>query len=99
MGFLLYKEIKMANYCMEHGMFCENATIYGHCKITACSKYLQTNETNNYIQLNQTISLEKIIFPQTIGNITFYNAQQLIKWVEDQQRINEDPDYGIGNWS
>lgn len=89
----------MANYCMEHGMFCENATIYGHCKITACSKYLQTNETNNYIQLNQTISLEKISFPQTIGNITFYNAQQLIKWVEDQQRINEDPDYGIGNWS
>ena len=36
---------------------------------------------------------------QNIGNITFYNAQQLIKWVEDQQRINEDPDYGIGNWS
>ena len=47
----------------------------------------------------KTISLEKIIFPQTIGNITFYNAQQLIKWVEDQQRINEDPNYGIGNWA
>ena len=64
----------MANYCMKHGILCENATIYGHCKITACSKYLQTNETNNYIQLNQTISLEKIIFPQTIGNVTSYNA-------------------------
>lgn len=87
------------NYCARHNIICENANAYGRCSITACSKYLQTNETNNYTQLNQTISLEKIIFPQTIGNITFYNAQQLIKWVEDQQRINEDPDYGIGNWN
>ena len=40
-----------------------------------------------------------ITFPQTIGNITFYSNKQLIKWVEDQQKINEDPDYGIGNWA
>ena len=87
------------NYCAKYSVLCENANAYGCCSVTACSKYLQTNETNNYTQLNQTISLEKIIFPQTIGNITFYNAQQLIKWVEDQQRINEDPNYGIGNWA
>ena len=78
------------NYCGKYGMLCESATLYGHCKITACSKYLFTN---------RTISSEEIIFPKTIGNITFYNVQQLIKWVEDQQKINEDPDYGIGNWS
>ena len=25
--------------------------------------------------------------------------KELIKWVEAQQRINEDPNYGIGNWA
>ena len=78
------------NYCAKHSVLCESANAYGSCSVTACSKYLFTN---------RTISSEEIIFPKAIGNITFYNAKQLIKWVEDQQNINEDPDYGIGNWS
>lgn len=78
------------NYCTKHSMLCENANAYGSCQVTACSKYLQKD---------QIIYSEQISFPQTIGNITFNSSQELIKWVEDQQRINEDPNYGIGNWT
>ena len=80
------------NYCAKHGMFCENATLYGHCSVTACSKYMKL------VQAVYSKSNNIITFPQTIGNITFYTNKELIKWVEDQQRINEDPNYGIGNW-
>lgn len=76
------------NYCIKHSMLCELANAYGYCQVTACSKYLQKD---------QIIYSEQITFPQTIGNITFYTNKELIKWVEDQQRINEDPNYGIGN--
>lgn len=29
-----------------------------------------------------------MIFPHTIGNITFYSKEQLTEWVEKQQKIN-----------
>lgn len=77
------------NYCTKHSMLCELANAYGCCQVTACSKYLQKN---------QMIYSEQISFPQTIGDITFNNSKELIKWVEDHQKINKDPDYGIGNW-
>ena len=77
------------NYCTKHNLICENANAYGACAITACSKYIKLYSESNNI----------ITFPQTIGNITFYTNKELIKWVEDQQRINEDPNYGIGNWA
>jgi hypothetical protein len=41
---------------------------------------------------------EILIFPHTIGNITYYNKEELIKWVEDQQKFNKDANYGVGNW-
>ena len=40
-----------------------------------------------------------IIFPQKIGDITFYNKQELFHWVISQQKMNKDPDYGRGNYS
>lgn len=83
------------NYCTKHSMLCENANAYGSCSVTACSKYMKLQIQKIYSEVYDDI----ITFPQTIGNITFYSNRQLIKWVEDQQRINEDPDYGIGNWS
>lgn len=82
------------NYCATHGIFCENANAYGSCSVTtACSKNMKL------VQVIYPKSNNIITFPQTIGNITFYTNKELIKWVEDQQLINEDPDYGIGNWS
>lgn len=42
-----------------------------------CSGYLHYEET--------------LIFPHTIGDITYYNKEELIKWVEDQQKFNKDP--------
>ena len=77
------------NYCIKHNMLCELANAYGYCQVTACSKYLEKNKI---------IYSEQINFPQTIGDITFYSSKELIKWVEEQQKINEDSDYGIGNW-
>ena len=80
------------NYCKKHNDLCEYANAFGYCQITACTKYFQ----------KQTIYLEEdidvIIFPQTIGDITFYSSKELMKWVEDQQKINKDPNYGVGNW-
>ena len=79
------------NYCIKHNILCELANAFGYCQVTACTKYFQ----------NQTVYLREIdaiIFPQTIGDITFYSSKELMKWVEDQQKINKDPNYGIGNW-
>lgn len=81
------------NYCIKHSMLCELANACGYCQVTACSKYL---EKNKIIYSEQ---IDTINFPQTIGDITFNSSKELIKWVEDQQRINEDPNYGIGNWA
>lgn len=33
-------------------------------------------------------TLNAIVFPQTIGNITFDNKRQLFKWIENQQLLN-----------
>lgn len=29
-----------------------------------------------------------VIFPQTIGDITFYSKSELFEWVENQQKLN-----------
>ena len=31
--------------------------------------------------------LDSIVFPQTIGNITYYSSEELIEWVKNQQHI------------
>ena len=82
------------NYCAKHSILCKSANAYECCNITACSKYMELPIQETYSDPNNIIT-----FPQTIGNITFYTNKELIKWVEDQQRINEDPNYGIGNWA
>ena len=41
-------------------------------------------------------------FPQTIGNITYYNKAELFEWVKNQQKINnkryEDWDICLGGF-
>lgn len=64
----------------------------GCCKITACKMCHQ-----NFIPPSYTVVLDSIVFPQTIGDITFYTSKELIKWVEDQQKINKDANYKIEN--
>ena len=34
--------------------------------------------------------LDSIVFPQTIGNITYYSSEELIEWVKNQQLYNKD---------
>lgn len=76
--------------CPYMGMFC--------CTLTACIKSGYSTDTTLVPQFNETV-VDSIVFPKTIGYMTFYSSKELIKWVEDQQKINEDPNYGIGNWA
>ena len=72
---------------------CPNIDSYtGICQLTACYKTMATQ----YVTLDTD---NMIIFPQTIGDITFYNREELFDWVINQQRISKDPDYGIGKFS
>ena len=32
--------------------------------------------------------LDSIVFPQTIGSITYYSSEDLIEWVKNQQQLN-----------
>ena len=69
---------------------CPNMNIRGHCNITACS---DPNRYNHQTLYSVTQKIDSIIFPQTIGSITFYTSKELIDWV----CIQQDNDYGIGN--
>lgn len=72
---------------------CPHRDVYsGYCKITACKMCHQ-----NFIPPSYTVVLDSIVFPQTIGDITFYTSKELIKWIEDQQKINKDVNYKIEN--
>lgn len=71
---------------------CPNMNSRGYCSITACSNPSRYNPVNVSTVNSQKIN-DSIIFPQTIGGITFYTSKELIDWVCTQQ----DPDYGIGN--
>ena len=65
--------------------WCPNRNIYtGYCKLTAITH----NEYKSYNNNNM------IIFPQTIGDITFYSKEELFNWVVMQQKMNKDLDYG-----
>ena len=71
---------------------CPYRTLYGNCSITACIK------PNSQKQMEYD-SNTMIILPQTIEDITFYNKQELFDWVISQQKMNKDPDYGVGRYS
>ena len=74
--------------------WCHNRNIYtGYCKLTACIKPITRNEYKSYNNNNM------VIFPQTIGDITFYSKQELFNWVIAQQKMNKNPDYGRGIYS
>ena len=71
---------------------CPYITLYGNCSVTACIKPIFQNQVTY-----DTHTM--IIFPQTIGNITFYSEQELVNWVISQKKMNKDTDYGVGRYS
>ena len=78
--------------CLDYS--CPNRnSLSGYCRLTACTKHTYTT-----VNVGHDIILDSIIFPQTIGKITYYSRKELIEWVENQQKMNEDPEYGIGNY-
>lgn len=92
-------------YCNTQNKPCELSNINGYCSITAC-KYLKLTETYEWNHVHTksikgTLTTgtgimkneETLIFPHTIGSITFHTKKELIDWVLMQQ----DEDYGRGN--
>lgn len=88
----------MSYVCARKKTPCEYANVNGYCYISTCVKYpIQTfvgsvsgTVAPCEVVLNSTIAKpDTITFPHTIGNITFYSSQELIKWVEYQQEVNK----------
>lgn len=75
---------------------CPYINLNGYCTITACIKPME----QNVIKVKCDDSYDKlIVFPQTIGDITFYSKTELFEWVINQQKMNKNPDYGRGIYS
>lgn len=71
---------------------CPYRTLYGNCSITACINH-------SYKELIHYDNNEAIMFPQTIGDITFHSKCELFNWIITQKKMNKDPDFGIGRYS
>lgn len=59
---------------------------YGHSYTEEC------NNKCDYARIskeNKELINNAIIFPQTIGDMTFYSKTELFEWVENQQKINK----------
>lgn len=39
---------------------------------------------------NKELANNAIIFPQTIGDITYYSKEELFEWVKNQQTLNKE---------
>lgn len=58
-------------------------SLSGYCKLTACYKQ-QTIEYMPEIKIYSDYAEETLVFSHTIGDITYYSKEELVKWVEDQ---------------
>ena len=64
---------------------CPNMNSRGYCNVTA---YTNPNKYNT------NFTKDVIVFPQTIGNRTFYSRKEL----EDYILMTQNEDYGRGIW-
>ena len=79
---------------------------YEHCYLRYGKQYTaECDNKCNYakaVKENKKLVNSVIIFPQTIGNITYYSKEELFAWVENQQKINnkryEDWDICLGGF-
>lgn len=74
------------NYCCLKNVNCKYANSYGWCTSSACIKH--SGFMDRILESNN-----EMIFPYTIGEITFNTKKELVDWVMMQQ----DKDYGMGN--
>jgi hypothetical protein len=42
------------------------------------------------VKENKELTNNAIIFPQTIGDITYYSKEELFEWVKNQQTLNKE---------
>lgn len=83
---------------------------YEHCYLRYGKQYTtECDDKCNYakaVKEKKELIENAIIFPQTIGDITFYSKEELTEWVEEQQQINKlsilsgtIPDEIIDKWN
>ena len=74
-------------------------------KISNKNRILKDDNMNQYcdytcpnpeVKIYSDCIKETLIFPHTIGDITYYIKEELIKWVEYQQKFNKYHNYGVG---
>ena len=70
------------NQCIDYTCPYRN-TLSGYCGITACIKPIPTYTVSDEYTKNA------LFFPHTIGDTTYYNKEELIEWVEEQQKFNK----------
>lgn len=75
------------NYCCLKNKNCKYANLYGWCTSNACIK------SSRITDLLMGSDNNEMVFPYTIGKITFNTKKELIDWV----LMHQDEDYGIGN--
>ena len=88
------------NDFVKDGVLCEMA-IY-EAELTRLKNQLkvieetETKECDNKCDYAKTVKENKeltnnaIIFPQTIGDITYYSKEELFEWVKNQQTLNKE---------
>ena len=76
----------MYNPCFE----CMNR--YGHSYTEECDN---TCEYAKEIGEHKEMKNNAVIFPQTIGDITFYSKDELVEWVENMQKEFCSPPKGF----
>lgn len=67
-------------------IYCQYRNERGYCNISGCIKPIDYR--------NVDFTKDVIIFPQTIGNRTFYSRKEL----EDYILMTQNEDYGRGIW-
>lgn len=65
---------------------------YEHCYLRYGKQYTKEcdNECNyaKVVRENKELVENAMIFPQSIGDTTFYSKAELFEWVENQQKLN-----------
>lgn len=64
-----------------------------------CGEFIDEDENEYVDNPNKHKTDDVIMFPQTIGSITYYNKEELFKWVENQQAMNKWLNKVVDKWN
>ena len=92
-GDFMFKVIDMCDCIHEaYGTFIDSEGDVQFILCNSFGEFYKTDSIKGYYKLYEepTEYDLNIIFPQTIGDITFYDRHELIEWVINQQKLNKE---------